>query len=155
MADRCDFAQLIKFYSQPTQNEQRYSPAQMVEAVPVAVYSMPPESPITYGLCTKSWRRRRIETIRCFFSVPRWLQAVVVVPQVLLANGGYFALVAKDEERLASVQNRGCLSSRVLLHHAVHLQGLGAFPRWPRQSAVVDFHESTLPRSASLQRTRT
>jgi len=41
LADRCDFAQLIKFYSQPIQTEQRYSPPRMLEAVPVAVFGDP------------------------------------------------------------------------------------------------------------------
>jgi len=32
LSDRCDFAQLIKFYSMPEMNEVRYSPARMIEA---------------------------------------------------------------------------------------------------------------------------
>ncbi len=41
LSDRCDFGQLIKFYSQPIQNEARYSPARMGEAVAVAVSGDP------------------------------------------------------------------------------------------------------------------
>jgi transposase-like protein/IS1 family transposase len=41
LSDRCDFGQLIKFYSQPIQNEARYSPARMVEAVAVPVSGDP------------------------------------------------------------------------------------------------------------------
>jgi len=39
--DRCDYAQLIKFYSQPREGEQRYSPAEIVEAVPVVISGNP------------------------------------------------------------------------------------------------------------------
>jgi transposase-like protein/IS1 family transposase len=41
LGDRCDFAQLIKFYSQPRETEPRYSPAEIVEAVPVVVNGDP------------------------------------------------------------------------------------------------------------------
>lgn len=41
LMDRCDFAQLIKFYSQPQMNEHRYSPAEIVEVVPVVVSGNP------------------------------------------------------------------------------------------------------------------
>lgn len=56
LGDRCDFGQLIKFYSQPVQNEQRYSPAKMVEAVPVAVYGDPDPSKI----CTSHVERQNL-----------------------------------------------------------------------------------------------
>jgi transposase-like protein/IS1 family transposase len=56
LADRCDFAQLIKFYSQPQMHEQRYSPARMVEAVPVAVYGDPDPSKI----CTSHVERQNL-----------------------------------------------------------------------------------------------
>ncbi len=56
LADRCDFAQLIKFYSQPQMNEQRYSPARMIEAVPVAVYGDPDPSKI----CTSHVERQNL-----------------------------------------------------------------------------------------------
>src|SRR5712691_6990714 len=32
---RCDFAQLVKVYASPREGQQRYSPAEIVEAVPV------------------------------------------------------------------------------------------------------------------------
>jgi transposase-like protein/IS1 family transposase len=56
LADRCDFAQLIKFYSQPVQNEQRYSPPRMIEAVPVAVSGDPEPSRI----CTSHVERQNL-----------------------------------------------------------------------------------------------
>jgi IS1 family transposase len=56
LADRCDFAQLIKFYSQPVQNEQRYSPPRMIEAVPVAVSGDPDPSRI----CTSHVERQNL-----------------------------------------------------------------------------------------------
>jgi transposase-like protein/IS1 family transposase len=56
LADRCDFAQLIKFYSQPIQTEQRYSPARMVEAVPVAVLGDPDPKKI----CTSHVERQNL-----------------------------------------------------------------------------------------------
>ena len=34
LSDRCDFAQLIKVYASPREGEQRYSPADAVEALP-------------------------------------------------------------------------------------------------------------------------
>ena len=56
LSDRCDFAQLIKFYSQPIQTEQRYSPPRMVEAVPVAVSGDPDPSKI----CTSHVERQNL-----------------------------------------------------------------------------------------------
>src|SRR4029077_14127518 len=56
LADRCDLAQLIKFYSQPVQNEQRYSPPRMIEAVPVAVSGDPDPSKI----CTSHVERQNL-----------------------------------------------------------------------------------------------
>jgi hypothetical protein len=56
LSDRCDFAQLIKFYSQPIQNEARYSPARMVEAVPAAVSGDPDPSKI----CTSHVERQNL-----------------------------------------------------------------------------------------------
>lgn len=41
LSDRCDFAQLIKFYSMPQMDEIRYSPARMVEAMPVPMSGNP------------------------------------------------------------------------------------------------------------------
>ncbi len=56
LADRCDFAQLIKFYSQPQVNEQRYSPAEIVEAVPVMVSGNPDPAKI----CTSHVERQNL-----------------------------------------------------------------------------------------------
>ncbi|HYW47982.1 MAG TPA: IS1 family transposase [Bryobacteraceae bacterium] len=41
LLDRCDFAQLIKIYAAPREGEQRYSPAEVVEAVPVVISGNP------------------------------------------------------------------------------------------------------------------
>jgi IS1 family transposase len=41
LANRVDFAQLIKVYASPREGEQRYSPGEVVEAVPVRVYGNP------------------------------------------------------------------------------------------------------------------
>jgi hypothetical protein len=41
LSDRCDFAQLIEFYSMPQMDEIRYSPARTVEAVPVTMSGDP------------------------------------------------------------------------------------------------------------------
>jgi hypothetical protein len=42
LLDRCDFAQLIKVYASPREGEQRYSPADVVEAIPIVVSGNPP-----------------------------------------------------------------------------------------------------------------
>jgi len=41
LSDRCDFGQLIKFYSMPEMNEVRHSPARMVEAMPMPMSGDP------------------------------------------------------------------------------------------------------------------
>src|ERR1700687_21015 len=56
LADRCDFAQLIKFYSQPREGEQRYSPAEVVEAVPVVISGNPDPAKI----CTSHVERQNL-----------------------------------------------------------------------------------------------
>ena len=56
VADRCDYAQLIKFYSQPQENEHRYSPAEFVEAVPVVVSGNPDPAKI----CTSHVERQNL-----------------------------------------------------------------------------------------------
>ena len=56
LLDRCDFAQLIKFYSQPQEHEHRYSPAEIVEAVPVVVSGNPDPSKI----CTSHVERQNL-----------------------------------------------------------------------------------------------
>src|SRR5260370_29978948 len=38
---RCDFAQLVKVYASPREGQQRYSPAVIVEAVPVVRLGKP------------------------------------------------------------------------------------------------------------------
>ncbi|HTW65987.1 MAG TPA: IS1 family transposase [Bryobacteraceae bacterium] len=54
--DRCDFAQLIKFYSMPVMNEIRYSPARMVEAMPVPQSGDPDPAKI----CTSHVERQNL-----------------------------------------------------------------------------------------------
>ena len=41
LLDRCDFAQLIKVYAAPREGEQRYSPADVMEAIPVVISETP------------------------------------------------------------------------------------------------------------------
>ncbi len=41
LSDRCDFAQLIKIYASPREGDQRYSPGEVVEAVPVVISGDP------------------------------------------------------------------------------------------------------------------
>ncbi|HWR36837.1 MAG TPA: IS1 family transposase [Clostridia bacterium] len=56
LMDRCDFAQLIKFYSHPQEDEHRYSPAEVVEAVPVVVSGNPDPKHI----CTSHIERQNL-----------------------------------------------------------------------------------------------
>jgi transposase-like protein/IS1 family transposase len=56
LMDRCDYAQLIKFYSQPQTFEQRYSPAEIVEAVPVVISGNPNPAKI----CTSHVERQNL-----------------------------------------------------------------------------------------------
>jgi hypothetical protein len=56
LLDRCDFAQLIKYYSQPQENEHRYSPAEIVEAVPVVINGNPDPKHI----CTSHIERQNL-----------------------------------------------------------------------------------------------
>jgi len=56
LMDRVDYAQLIKFYSQPQMNEQRYSPAEIVEAVPVVISGNPNPARI----CTSHVERQNL-----------------------------------------------------------------------------------------------
>ncbi len=56
LLDRCDYAQLIKFYSQPQENEHRYSPAEIVEAVPVVVSG----NPNPRRICTSHIERQNL-----------------------------------------------------------------------------------------------
>ena len=41
LADRADFAQLVKVYSSPREGQQRYSPGEVVDAVPVKIMGKP------------------------------------------------------------------------------------------------------------------
>ncbi|MGP0070859.1 MAG: IS1 family transposase [Bryobacteraceae bacterium] len=56
LSDRCDFAQLIKFYSMPQMDEIRYSPARMVEAMPVPQSGDPDPAKI----CTSHVERQNL-----------------------------------------------------------------------------------------------
>jgi IS1 family transposase len=53
---RADFAQLIKIYSTPREGEQRYSPGDVVEAVPVPVMGLPKRNRI----CTSHIERQNL-----------------------------------------------------------------------------------------------
>jgi IS1 family transposase len=54
--DRANFAQLVKVYSSPREGEQRYSPGEVVEAVPVPVMGNPdPER-----ICTSHIERQNL-----------------------------------------------------------------------------------------------
>ena len=56
LSDHCDFAQLIKIYASPREGEQRYSPAEVVEAVPVMVSG----NPNPYRICTSHIERQNL-----------------------------------------------------------------------------------------------
>ena len=59
LSDRCDFAQLIKVYASPREGEQRYSPADVVEALPKPIMGDPDRAKI----CTSHIERQNL-TIR-------------------------------------------------------------------------------------------
>ena len=59
LSDRCDFAQLIKVYAAPRECEQRYSPADVVEALPKPIMGDPDRAKI----CTSHVERQNL-TIR-------------------------------------------------------------------------------------------
>lgn len=56
LSDRVDFAQLIKVYAAPREGEHRYSPAEIVEAVPVVVNG----NPNKYRICTSHVERQNL-----------------------------------------------------------------------------------------------
>jgi hypothetical protein len=56
LSDRCDFAQLIKIYASPREGEQRYSPGEVVEAVPVVISGNPNPNRI----CTSHVERQNL-----------------------------------------------------------------------------------------------
>ncbi len=56
LSDRCDFAQLIKIYASPREGEQRYSPGEVVEAVPVVISG----SPNPNRICTSHIERQNL-----------------------------------------------------------------------------------------------
>jgi IS1 family transposase len=56
LLDRCDFAQLIKAYATPREGEQRYSPADVVEAIPVVISGTPDRAKI----CTSHVERQNL-----------------------------------------------------------------------------------------------
>jgi transposase-like protein/IS1 family transposase len=59
LADRCDFAQLIKVYGQPVGEEHRYSPPEVLEALPKPIMGDPDRAKI----CTSHVERQNL-TIR-------------------------------------------------------------------------------------------
>ncbi len=56
LGNRVDFAQLIKVYGAPREGEQRYSPGEVVEAVPVRIYGKPDPKRI----CTSHIERQNL-----------------------------------------------------------------------------------------------
>lgn len=56
LRDRVDFAQLIKVYGAPRDGEQRYSPAEVVDSVPVEIMGRPVRSRI----CTSHIERQNL-----------------------------------------------------------------------------------------------
>ncbi len=56
LSDRCDYAQLIKIYASPREGEQRYSPGEVVEAVPVVVSG----NPNLNRICTSHIERQNL-----------------------------------------------------------------------------------------------
>jgi transposase-like protein/IS1 family transposase len=56
LGDRVDFAQLVKVYAAPREGEQRYSPGEVVEAVPVRIYGNPNPARI----CTSHIERQNL-----------------------------------------------------------------------------------------------
>jgi hypothetical protein len=56
LADGCDFAQLIKIYASQREGEQRYSPGELVEAVPVVISG----NPNPHRICTSHVERQNL-----------------------------------------------------------------------------------------------
>lgn len=56
LSDRCDFAQLIKIYASPREGEQRYSPGEVVETIPIVISG----SPNPYRICTSHIERQNL-----------------------------------------------------------------------------------------------
>ena len=56
LRDRVDFAQLIKVYGTPRDGEQRYSPAEVVDSVPVEIMGRP----VRNRICTSHIERQNL-----------------------------------------------------------------------------------------------
>jgi IS1 family transposase len=56
LRDRVDFAQLIKVYGTPRDGEQRYSPAEVVDSVPVEIMGRP----VADRICTSHIERQNL-----------------------------------------------------------------------------------------------
>ncbi len=56
LGTRVDFAQLVKIYAAPREGQQRYSPAEVVDAVPVPIWG----EPVPHRICTSHVERQNL-----------------------------------------------------------------------------------------------
>jgi hypothetical protein len=79
LRDRVDFAQLIKVYGTPRDGEQRYSPAEVVDSVPVEIMGRP----VMDRICTSHIERQNLSVrmgMRRMTPVDEWLLKEVGEP---------------------------------------------------------------------------